>query len=138
MTIQGINGINQSGQRVERTFDKEGKLSKESIFMDVNGDGKEDLYQITKYYRNTDGSYSVDVFIDRDGDGYNDYHKNTQYNEFNKRTGEFEIEEEDINAVKKRKHLEAEVYNRQMDVLNGDYLMMRVLPSSSEPIHYDY
>ena len=113
MTINGVSGVQQSTpQRVEKKY-YDGELTSISVFKDVNGDGKEDLYKITTFNKMFDGSIYERTVIDRDGDGYNDYLCN-KVTKGGKTIEETEYEEEDINQVKNRKHCEWEIYNRKM------------------------
>lgn len=122
-----LNNVNHSqeaqqssNQKIKRDFDQEGRIIAESIFKDVNGDGKPDLYKITQYFYEDDDTYSKDTYIDRNGDGYNDYHKIEKFDVLNNKIEEKEIEEEDINKVKNRQHYPWEVVNRVMEnILNG-------------------
>lgn len=119
--------FNSDGSKVERHFDKQGNLMKESIFKDVNGDGKQDLYSVTRFYKADEKfgtAASSKTFIDRDGDGYDDETISKEYDKKGKVKKETHYFEEDINEVKKRNHLEHETYNRRMDVHNGDMYMM--------------
>ncbi len=125
MTINGIQGTQSSAQRVEKKYDeKAGELRSISIFKDVNGDGKEDLWKVTIFSKMYDGSKHERTVIDNDGDGYNDYQLDVTYNKNGKKTEEKEIYEEDINKVKNRLHLEYEVYNRQMTTHQSGYYIM--------------
>ena len=116
--VAAVQGA-KTNQTVEKKYDNQGRLISESIFKDVNGDGKKDLYKITKYYYDEDGR-SEHTYIDRDGDGYDDYHKIETFNEKGIKVEEKEIEEEDINKVKNRNHFPWETENRVMEnLLNG-------------------
>lgn len=113
MAINGVSGAQQSTpQRVEKKY-HEGELTSVSVFKDVNGDGKEDLYKITTYSKMPDGSIYERTMVDRDGDGYNDY-QYSKTTKDGKTVSETEIEEEDINKVKNRPHYEWEIHNRLM------------------------
>ena len=39
-----VTTINDDGSKTEKSYDKDGKLTKEVMYKDVNGDGKEDIY----------------------------------------------------------------------------------------------
>lgn len=110
-----------SKQRVERKFDENGKLKSVSVFKDVNKDGKEDLFSVTVYQRNADGTVFERMVIDSDGDGYNDYQKDVVYKK-GKKIQEKEHLEEKIDSVKNRENSEASIFNRKMVThLNGNY-----------------
>ncbi len=124
MELNNISGLAQSSQeRVVKKYDKDGKISQISIFKDVNGDGKEDLYQVTQYYR-IDGTTTMKTYTDYDGDGYDDNIKTKEYDENNRLTEEREVKEEDIKSVQKRNHAEYEIYNRRMDVHESGMYMI--------------
>ena len=109
-----------SGKMIKRQYDPELRIVSESIFKDVNGDGKPDLYKIVQYSYEDDDTYSKETYIDRDGDGYNDYHRIEKFDELDHKVEEQEIEEEDIKHVKERQHYPWEVINRVMEnILNG-------------------
>lgn len=124
MTIERLNSLQETQQnsdfKIKRVYDPEQRIISESVFKDVNGDGKPDLYKITQYFYEDDDTYSKDTYIDRNGDGYNDYHKIEKFNELDEKVEEKEIEEEDINKVKNRDHFPWETENRIMkNILNG-------------------
>lgn len=128
MAIERLNSLHEvqqnSNLKIKREYDQELRLISESVFKDVNGDGKPDLYKITQYFYNDDDTYTKDTYIDRDGDGYNDYHKIEKFNESDKKVEEKEIEEEDIKSVKERQHYPWEVVNRVMEnILNGNLVI---------------
>lgn len=124
MAINEIRGTQQTQpQRVERKYDENGELRSISIFKDVNGDGKEDLWKVTVFSKMFDGSRHERTVIDNDGDGYNDYQHDIMYNKEGKKNEEKEYYEEDINKVKSRFHLDHEIYNREMTTHQSGYYM---------------
>lgn len=125
MAVNGVHGTQGQPQRIEKKYDeKTGELRSISIFKDVNGDGKEDLYKVTVFSKTSDGSTHERTVIDNDGDGYNDYQRDIKYNKNGKKTEEKEFYEEDINKIKNRNHLEYEIYNRKMTTHESGYYMM--------------
>lgn len=123
MKLNETTGLTQSlPERVVKKYDKDGNISQISIFKDVNGDGKEDLYQVTQYYR-IDGTTTVQTYTDYDGDGYDDNIITKEYDKNNKLTEERKVKEEDIKSVKNRNHWPWEINNRRMDVHeSGNYI----------------
>lgn len=127
-----VTTINEDGSKTEKSYDKDGKLTKEVVYKDVNGDGKEDIYSVTNFYEAYDDPVeegkrhpaTTVSFIDEDGDGYYDSRIEKEYDENGKLKTETKTYAEDINDVKNRKHMPWETYNRRMDVLKGDSLMM--------------
>ena len=125
MAVNGVQGTQGQPQRIEKKYDeKTGELRSISVFKDVNGDGKEDLYKVTVFSKMYNGSKHERTVIDNDGDGYNDYQHDIMYNKNGKKTEEKEYYEEDINKVKNRPHLEHEIYNRKMTTHESGYYMM--------------
>ena len=124
MAVNGVNGVQQSAQqRVEKKYDKNGELESISIFKDVNGDGKEDLWKVTVFSKMYDGSIHQRTVVDIDGDGYNDtLHDITTKD--GKKVSEREIECEDIKNIKNRNHFEYEIYNRKMTTHQSGFYMM--------------
>lgn len=104
---------------------------KETIYKDINGDGKEDIYSVTNYYEAYDDPVeegkrhpaTTTTYIDEDGDGYSDTYIEREYDENGKLKTETKSFEEDINEVKNRDHLPYEVHNRKMDALKSGILM---------------
>ncbi len=126
-----VTTVNIDGSKTEKTFDKNGKCTKEVVYKDVNGDGKEDIYSVTNFYEA--GTDPVDghkvpaiskTFVDEDGDGYEDTIITKTYDEKGKLKSEEKYYDENINDVKKRNHLEYEVYNRKMSTLQCGMFMM--------------
>ncbi len=116
--------FNSDGSKIERHYDKSGSLFKEAVFKDVNGDGKEDIYSVTNFYKSNDGKSESKTFIDHDGDGFDDETVTKEYDKNGQLKKETRYKEENINEVKKRNHLEHEIYNRRMDVHNDGVFMM--------------
>ena len=123
MAVNGVQGTQGQAQRIEKKYDNNGELRSISIFKDVNGDGKEDLYKVTVFSKMYDGSIHERTVIDNDGDGYNDTLHDTVTKD-GKKVSEKEIECEDINKIKNRNHLEYEIYNRKMSTHESGYYMM--------------
>lgn len=73
MAINEVSGAQQAQptRRVESRKDQAGNPVN-CIFEDRNGDGKLDLYQITKINPSYDGCTHEVTYTDRDGDGYFD------------------------------------------------------------------
>ncbi len=114
-----VTEFNDDGSKIEKQYDKDGNLTKEIVYKDVNGDGKEDIYSVTSHIEakpEWDMNASSSTYIDEDGDGYNDVVIKKEYDENGKLKTETKTIEEDINDVKNRQHLEYEIYNRDMDV----------------------
>lgn len=115
-----VTKVNIDGSKTEKTFDKNGKCTKEVVYKDVNGDGKEDIYSVTDFYepetnpRTNKNETKTKTFIDEDGDGYNDTIITKTYDEKGKLMSEEKTYEENINDVKNRNHMDYEVYNRKM------------------------
>ena len=126
-----VTTINDDGSKTEKSYDKDGKLLKETIYKDVNGDGKEDIYSVTSYYEAYDDPVeegkrhpaTSTCYIDEDGDGYYDTYIKKEYDENGKVKTEIKSYAEDINAVKNRDHMPWEIHNRQMDSLHSGVLM---------------
>ena len=114
--------FNSDGSKTEKVYDKHGNLTKESVFRDVNGDGKADLYSITKFYKNNDG-LETKTYIDKDGDGYNDEQITKNYDKNDRLKNETRTIEEDINEVKSKPHFAADIHNREMKNLYSGLLM---------------
>ena len=124
MAVNEVLSVQQSiPQRVEKKYDKNGELESISIFKDVNGDGKEDLYKVTTFGKMYDGSIHQRTVVDRDGDGYNDTLHDVTTKD-GKKVSEREIECEDINKIKNRDHFEYEIYNRKMTTHQSGIYMM--------------
>lgn len=126
-----VTKVNIDGSKTEKTFDKNGKCTKEVVYKDVNGDGKEDIYSVTNFYEAStdpvDGHKVPAIsktFVDEDGDGYEDTIITKTYDEKGKLKSEEKYYDENINDVKKRNHLEYEVYNRKMSTLQCGMFMM--------------
>ncbi len=117
--------FNDDGSKTERVYDNSGKLTKESIFKDVNGDGKEDLYSVTSFYTGGLNPDNVEkTVIDKDGDGYYDVIITKTYDKNGTLKRTTRENAEDINSVKNRDHLESEVKNREMEAHRlGIYMM---------------
>ena len=73
MAVNEVSGVKQAKpeRKVETRKDQTGKPLK-CIFEDRNGDGKLDLYQITKTSPQYDGCTHEVTYTDNDGDGYFD------------------------------------------------------------------
>ena len=107
------NGVFGTPQRIEKKYDENGNLLSISVFKDVNGDGKLDLYKVSVFGKFPDGTQTERTVVDENGDGYND----TKLDVISKNgriLSEREFIEEDINSVKSRPHMEHEIYNRKM------------------------
>jgi len=125
-----VTTINDDGSKTEKTYSKDGKLEKEVIYKDVNGDGKEDIYSITRYHEAWENPATGEkdpkqswTYIDEDGDGYMDCSITRTYDEKGKVKTETKNYLEAIDDVKKREHFPWEIHNRSMDVQNGGYIM---------------
>lgn len=96
--------------------DKNGQMQTQSTYFDRNGDSiiTEDELYVVDQYKYTGQGWSIERFTDVDGDGYNDEKEQFDYNENNEMWHHGKQTEEDINKVKQRPHMEAEVVNRQM------------------------
>lgn len=114
--------FNRDGSKTEKVYDQNGNLTKESIFKDIDGDGKEDIYSVSRFYKKESGS-EVETFIDRDGDGFNDEKITRNYDHNGRLKSETREIEEDINDVKNRPHLEHEIYNRDMQTHYSGIMM---------------
>ena len=44
-----VTEFNDDGSKIEKQYDKDGNLTKEIVYKDVNGDGKEDIYSVTSH-----------------------------------------------------------------------------------------
>lgn len=126
-----VTTINDDGSKTEKSYDKDGKLFKETIYKDINGDGKEDIYSVTNHYEAYDDPVEKDkrqpavstTYVDEDGDGYYDTYIKREYDDNGKLKSETKHFEEDINEVKKRDHMPWEVHNRSMDAHNSGVLI---------------
>lgn len=127
-----VTTINDDGSKTEKSYDKDGKLTKEVVYKDVNVDGKEDIYSVTNFYEAYDDPVEEGKrhpatsisFIDEDGDGYYDSRIEKEYDENGKLKTETKSYEEDINDVKNRDHMPWEIHNRRMDAHKSGVLMM--------------
>ena len=126
-----VTTVNADGSKTEKTFDRSGKCTKEVVYKDVNGDGKEDIYSVTDFYEAdtdpVDGHKEpakTKTFIDEDGDGYYDTIITKTFDEKGKLKTEEKTYEENINDVKNRNHMDYEIYNRKMTAhKDGVYMM---------------
>lgn len=115
--------FNNDGSKTEKVYNQNGDLNKLSVFKDVNKDGKEDIYSVTKFYKDTNGLKTEETFIDLDGDGYNDITITKTYDENGRLKSETKTIEEDINEVKNRPHMDHEIHNREMNAHSSDFYM---------------
>lgn len=114
-----VTEMHDDGSKTEKQYDADGNLTKEIVYKDVNGDGKEDIYSVTSHVKadpDYDRKASSSTFIDENGDGYDDVVIKKEYDENGKLKTETKIVQEDINAVKKRSHGPWETQNREMEV----------------------
>ena len=116
--------FNNDGSKTEKVYNQNGDLNKLSVFKDVNKDVKEDIYSITRFYKDTNGLKTEETFMDLDGDGYNDIKIIKTYDENGRLKSETKTIEEDINEVKNRPHMDYEIYNRHMNAHSSGYYMM--------------
>ena len=119
--------FNDDGSKTERVYYRSGKITKESIFKDINGDGKEDIYSVTNFYEEDQSSNPANIaktFIDKDGDGYHDVVITKTYDKNGHLKHESRIIAEDINSVKNREHLDSEVKNREMEAHHSGFYIM--------------
>jgi len=117
--------MNKDGSQTEQIYEN-GKLSTSIVRYDKNGDGKFDdneMRCVDNYYYNKDGSASIKRFTDEDGDGYNDTQTTYEYDKDRNLKSSKTYYEEDINEVKKRPHLEHEIYNRSMKTHKSGFYM---------------
>jgi len=66
---------NNNGTITEYVNDSSGKKSGEITYFDFNGDGEiteNEMFTVTKFSWNKDGSVDADTFVDKNGDGFND------------------------------------------------------------------
>lgn len=127
-----VTTINADGSKTEKRYGADGKLCKEIVLKDVNGDGKEDIYSVTGYMEAYDDPVEEGkrhpaeskTFIDEDGDGYYDTCVIKVFDEKGKLKSETKTFAEDINDVKKREHFPWEVQNRKMDAHYKGVMMM--------------
>lgn len=113
---QSVFVMNKDGSQTEQVY-KDGKLYKTITRVDKNKDGKFDnneMYYVDSYYYDSDDTATIKRFVDKDGDGYNDTVTTYEYDKNRELKSTETIEEEDIDDVRNRNHLESEIYNRSM------------------------
>lgn len=116
--------------------DKNGHMQTQSTYFDRNGDQiiTEDELYVVDQYKYTGKGWSIERYTDVDGDGYNDEREQFDYNEKNEMWHHGKQTEEDINKVKQRPHMEAEVINRQMvNHQSGIYIKGTQTPPPNNP-----
>ena len=108
--------MNKDGTQTENVY-VNGKLQSSVTRYDRNKDGKFDdkeMYYVDRYYYQDNGDATIKRFVDKDGDGYNDSVTTFEYDKDRNLKSSITKDEEDINDVKNRDHLDYEVHNRQM------------------------
>jgi len=114
-----VLGKLQQGQSLF-TVDKKKENNSVEYYKDFNGDGEiteDELYMVDRFTWNNDGTTDVKRFRDRDNDGYSDNVTDYKYDKDGKIVKKEVHEQEDINQVKKRQHLDHEVLNRDMTLI---------------------